>query len=375
MKATGTVSKSFDVTTVEISVKDQNDNKPIFSKQTYQFTVPHVNVSQIIGSVSAKDRDRDGQQQILYHFDPKVPKFSIDSVTGEVQIQNASLLQGQYRLHVVASDIGLHPTLESQADILVTVGRASKDDILRFMNSSVVFSIRENPPQDMLLGKIKATSPTSSSANNKITYKIEPEGNPDNAFRIDRLTGNLRVNNNSSVDYELRTKFSLGILASITDVNKVTTTRFLNVLVNLEDVNDNTPSFVESNITLNREETTDSKLPAYVFRIDVQDEDKVDQANLELSIVSGNEAGFFYISPFRSGHSRLYLVKDFDYETQSLHHLVIRVNDHREPIRHADLHIFFNVEDTNDNKPIFDPISPVFVREDTKRDTMIAQVS
>lgn len=332
-----------------------------------------IYVIQVIGSVTAKDRDRDGKQQILYQFDWRddVP-FGIDSDTGDVHITSADLIHGQYRLHVIASDIGLHPTLQNQAEIVVTVGPAN-DQVLRFVNSSVVFSIKENPPQNMRLGKILAVSGNVGAV---IKYQIKATSNPNSAFRIDATTGDLYVNNNKSVDYEQRTKFFLGILASIDGNGGQKVTRFLNVLVNLIDINDNTPVILEKNITIENHETDIHPFlnPIYVYSIHARDDDKVDQANLNLEIVSGNEDGLFYISPWRGGRGRLYLIKNMDYEKKSRHHLVIRVSDRRPPIRQADSHIYFNVEDVNDNKPIFEKIKPVFVSESAQRDTMIAQL-
>ena len=373
VKATGSGLKSFDVATVEIQVQDENDNKPVFSSTIYEFSVPKVQVNHVIGSVIAKDRDRDGEQQILYQFDPFDAQFGIDSATGEIRITSADLIHGQYRLHVIASDIGLHPTLKSQADIVVKVGSAD-DKILRFVNSSVVFSIDENPPQNMWLGKILAVSGKPSTASEKVSYQINPVSNPDHAFRINRSTGDLYVNNSQSVDYERRTKFFLGILSSTSDPKA---TRFLSVLVNLIDINDNTPFFLVKNITIDDLRETDIHPfvdPLLVYSIHVRDDDKVDQANLNLEIVSGNEDGLFYIRPWRGGRGRLYLIKNLDYEKKSRHHLVVRVTDRRPPFRYADSHIYFIVEDVNDNKPIFDKIEPVFVSEASQRDTMIAQL-
>ena len=113
--------------------------------------------------------------------------FGIDSDTGDVHITSADLIHGQYRLHVIASDIGLHPTLQNQAEIVVTVGPAN-DQVLRFVNSSVVFSIKENPPQNMRLGKILAVSGNVGAV---IKYQIKATSNPNSAFRIDATTGDL----------------------------------------------------------------------------------------------------------------------------------------------------------------------------------------
>ena len=47
VRATGSGARSFDVTTVEITVQDENDNKPVFSKTLYEFSVSKVVVNQV----------------------------------------------------------------------------------------------------------------------------------------------------------------------------------------------------------------------------------------------------------------------------------------------------------------------------------------
>ena len=365
VKAQGKRADSFDQTTVQIKVQDENDNKPVFTQSIYEFSIPEVKVGAVIGTVKATDRDQDGRQQVQYRFQPFDRNFHINPKTGEVQLMEGQIIHGQYRLHVVAADIGLWFTLSNWAEILVTVG-PSDDKVLKFLNSTVVFPLDENPQNGLRLGRVVAVS---ENTDNVIRYKIRSQSNPDFAFRIDEKQGDIYVNNRTAVDYEKRANFFLAVLATIKD-SKVE--RFLNVLVNLTDINDNDPLILEKNKTFNIPETDFHPFvhPQLIHTFHVRDADKIDQNRLKLQIISGNEDGLFYISP----RHQMYLVKEMDYEKKSKHNLVVRVTDGGNPYRYADSYINFNVEDLNDNKPILDKMQPVFISEAAKVDTLVTQV-
>ncbi|XP_066927474.1 protein dachsous-like [Clytia hemisphaerica] len=365
VKAEGKKVDSFDQTTVQIQVQDENDNKPVFTQSVYNFSLPEIKVGAVIGTVRATDRDQDGQQQVRYRFDPPDWNFQINPETGEVHLMDGEITRGQYRLHVVAMDVGLWFKLSNWAEILVTVG-PSDDKVLKFLSSSVVFPLDENPQNGIRLGKVVAVS---ENTENVIRYKIKPRSNPDSAFRIDEEKGDIYVNNSAAVDYEKRANFFLAVLATIEDSN---VERFLHVLVNLTDVNDNDPQILEKNKTFNIPETDFHPFvhPKLIYTFHVRDDDKIDQNRIKLQIISGNEDGLFYIGP----RYQMYLVKEMDYEKKSKHNLVVRVTDGGNPYRYADSYINFNVEDLNDNKPILDKMQPVFISEAAKVDTLVTQV-
>jgi len=367
VKATGYMSESFDLTSVEITVLDENDNYPVFTKQNYEFIVAKVQQNTVIGSVKATDRDEDNKQMVKYMLEPKSNDFSIDIHTGDIIIKDSNLIFGQYQLHVIASNTELFPIMKSRAEILVTVGPPN-DKTLRFLNSSVVFSIEENPQNHMKLGRVVAVSELNSIA--PITYEILPHGNPDSAFRIDKNNGMIFVNNRKAVDYEKHHNFFLRVLASTTDNNNKVM-KLLNVLVNLTDVNDNTPQILGQNRTFYISETNMHPFhPFYIYKFQVFDSDEIDRNRLKLRIISGNEDGIFLVDSMHM----LFQVKNIDYEKKSRHHLVVRVTDGGNPVRHADLHLYFVIEDMNDNKPVFQKIDPVYVSEASPTDALLTQV-
>ena len=365
VKATGYISESFDITVVEITVLDENDNYPIFTEQNYEFIVQKVQLNTVIGSVKATDRDEDNKQKVQYIFQPNTAEFTINITTGDIRISKPNLILGQYQLHVIAFNTDLKSVMRSRAEVLVTAGPPN-DKALRFLNSSVVFSIDENPPNDLNLGRVVAVSELKSNA--PITYEILPEGNPDSAFRIDNRNGMISVNNRKTVDYEIHHNFFLRVLASTTDDSNKRVLKLLNVLVNLTDVNDNTPQIIGLNRPIYIAETNIHPFrPLYLHKFIVHDEDRIDHDRLKLRIISGNEDGIFLVNSMYM----LFQVKNTDYEKKTRYPLVVRVTD---GLRHADLHLLFLIEDMNDNKPVFQRIDPVNVREASQVGRLLTQV-
>lgn len=70
--------------TVIISVQDENDNTPVFSRDRYFFSVPEsLNPHGTIGKLSATDRDSGKNRQLSYILLSDTKHFRINSKTGE----------------------------------------------------------------------------------------------------------------------------------------------------------------------------------------------------------------------------------------------------------------------------------------------------
>ena len=79
----GTPSASA-TTHVIVNVLDANDNDPLFSRDSYQFSVEeNQRRGAIIGVVSAHDADLDANAAIRYSLIPSNTSFQVNSITGE----------------------------------------------------------------------------------------------------------------------------------------------------------------------------------------------------------------------------------------------------------------------------------------------------
>lgn len=71
--------------TVIISVQDENDNNPVFSRDRYFFSVPEsLNPHGLMGHLNATDRDSGKNGQLSYILLSDTKHFRVDSKTGEI---------------------------------------------------------------------------------------------------------------------------------------------------------------------------------------------------------------------------------------------------------------------------------------------------
>ena len=76
--------------TVNISIMDVNDNKPVFTAASYSFSVvENIAADSVIGVVTARDGDTGRNGEILYSIKSDSGKFRIDNPSGRTR--NTSL--------------------------------------------------------------------------------------------------------------------------------------------------------------------------------------------------------------------------------------------------------------------------------------------
>uniref|UniRef100_A0A8B9UJQ6 Cadherin domain-containing protein n=1 Tax=Anas zonorhyncha TaxID=75864 RepID=A0A8B9UJQ6_9AVES len=122
--------------------------------------------------------------------------------------------------------------------------------------------------------------------------------------------------------------------------------------VEITDINDNTPSFRESEMELRMSETTasGSRFPL----VEARDPD-VGVNSLQSYELSGDEHFSLSVQAGADGEKRpeLVLAKALDREEAAFHELVLRAIDGGEPARTGTARIRVSVLDANDNAPVF----------------------
>lgn len=108
------------VTKITVTVLDENDNAPIFSKTTYRWAIP-TNTTRFspAGKVHAEDADGD---HVSYRLTNNNPTFVIVPQTGEILLVNKPEEQS-YQLEVQAHDVRTPSLFASQhASVFIEVG-------------------------------------------------------------------------------------------------------------------------------------------------------------------------------------------------------------------------------------------------------------
>ena len=73
------------VARIKFTVKDSNDNPPVFAQNAFNFVVTeNVESNYLIGRVSAEDKDSGANAKITYQFKSSSRAFTIDGPSGMI---------------------------------------------------------------------------------------------------------------------------------------------------------------------------------------------------------------------------------------------------------------------------------------------------
>ncbi|XP_049324686.1 protocadherin gamma-C5-like isoform X11 [Astyanax mexicanus] len=145
------------------------------------------------------------------------------------------------------------------------------------------------------------------------------------------------------------------------------------VEIDVQDVNDNSPFFLNNQIVVNVEE---AKILGTRFRLESAKDPDVGLNSLHSYMLSKNE--YFTMNVKNMNGSKipeLVLEKALDREKQSTHSLILTAVDGGTPARSGSTTIIIRVQDSNDNSPVFEKNSyKVRIPENTPKTTVILTV-
>lgn len=186
-------------------------------------------------------------------------------------------------------------------------------------------------------------------------------GDPDGYFSIEAASGNIRIAH--PLDHEAKSQVLLNIQATSGEPPVYGHTQ---VNIEVEDVNDNAPEFETSMVRISVPENAELGTPLFAAHAHDKDSGSSGQVTYSLSSASSSssssnatqrgvnrnpQASLFAIDA-RSGH--LVLSRHLDYETSQRHSLTVTATDGGIPPLSADLTIIVDVQDVNDNPPVFE---------------------
>ena len=225
---------------VTVKVEDVNDNSPTFSQDYYQAGIKEGQFPPVsVIKVAALDADTGDNGEVRYRLTSQQDKFDIDQITGEITTL-AKLdreKQEQYLIRVEAVDGGDRPRTGATT-IQVTVEDIN-DNPPKFTRILSI-NITENSPIGTSVVTVE-TVDKDIGENARVTYEFNE--NPGSKFSIDPVTGEIVVT--GFLDREERDEYLLKVVATDGAWRAETT-----VGINIQDENDNTPTFEEEEYTL-----------------------------------------------------------------------------------------------------------------------------
>ncbi|KRX68303.1 Cadherin-related tumor suppressor [Trichinella sp. T9] len=414
---------------VTIRLKDVNDNSPIFIQNPIYIDVVENtamdNQFTIIGRIKAIDKDHSHNSQIFYSIvQGNTSIFQIDSASGELFM--TGILDREecesYTLEIQAIDSGF-PPLSSKATVFINVIDLNDNPPI-FDQSHYRAFLSENQPPSTKVVQIHAID-KDSGVNGVVKYKMLDNSVP---FVINEETGWLSTT--ESLDRETQKQWNIWVLAedcgdfvyavdaSDLDEGKNSLLKFyLNgkdadkfiinvstgVIVSKADlklwnsyrltVEVSDHGFPEKQSFLSLQFITRPPSEFPVFQSDFQQVYSIAENKrntfvtlavarsskqapfnrIRYSIASGNIGQAFTID---SESGELFTSENIDYETHCHYELWIAAVDNDSPPMISFLKLYINVEDVNDNSPVFNQsIYEVSIPEEEPEFFYITQVT
>uniref|UniRef100_A0A8C3R498 FAT atypical cadherin 1 n=1 Tax=Cyanoderma ruficeps TaxID=181631 RepID=A0A8C3R498_9PASS len=344
----------FSTVILKVAVEDVNDNPPKFIPSNY-----HVKIREdlpegtIITWLEAYDPDLGQSSQVRYSLlDSGDGTFDIDKISGAIRIvQRLDYEKKQlYNLTVRAKDKGKPISLSSTCYVEVEI-----------------VDVNENlhPPRFSIFvdkGFIKEDAPVGSSVmtvsaydedagrDGEIRYSIR-DGSGVGVFRIDEEKGIIETADH--LDRETTSHYWLTVYA--TDQGVVPLSSFIEIYIEVGDVNDNAPQTTEP--VYYPEVMENSPKDVSVIQIEAFDPDSSSSEKLTYKITSGNPQGFFSINPKTGNIGNSFLIdpilgmikiaKELDRSNQEEYNLMVKATDKGHPPMSevTSVHIFVTVSD------------------------------
>ena len=340
---------------VTIKVVNLNDNEPYFVG-----IQGGVIEGQILADAVAKShvmwlkaRDRDVSDVITYKIlDRKAASyFTVDSKGGLKTKKALTGLRSPFAFRIEAMDSGI-PSKSAFTSVRLVFLK------YHMQQKELQESAPEDVKQDVVIIKVK----DAAKIKNPDFSIISPLGAP---FRINGQNGEIRTSR--PLDFETTQNYSLIVrVQNSKDVKDYTN---IDVMVNIEDVNDNSPDFgMEKSDWLYVAKVNRNPLQGtVVYTLTASDRDS--RGHLRFSLVSSNDGNAVFVVEAESGKvktlSRQVLMADS-------YNLTVRVSDSDTPSRDAQAVLHVQV---GEYPPSFSQDQYVFtIKENTQRGFTIGHI-
>ena len=350
---------------VQISLRDVNDNAPVFTPKVYNEVIAEeANLGTPVVVLTASDADEGENARISYVISSGNVRgaFNIISQMGQGVITVARELnykeQRRYVLLVTASDTG---NLIDTATVYVNVSDTNTHHPM-FAGTPYQASVDENTVVGTVILTVVARD-NDDGENARITYKMDAS----RVFQISPSSGEISVK--SALDRESRAWYTFSITA--TDHGRPAKSDTTDVEVTVVDVNDNAPRFRQESYSGSISE--DVLSGTSVLTVTATDIDADLNGRVRYTFEGGNSGdGDFTLDPtlgvLRTG-------KPLDRERVARYELVAFAVDRGTPELSTSVGVTIVVDDVNDNRPEF-PTSRIslFVRENSAIGSAVGSV-
>ncbi|XP_061581353.1 protocadherin gamma-A11-like isoform X48 [Cololabis saira] len=341
-----------EIISVTVEVTDINDNAPVFEKEERRF---EISESAILGSKFMLEKAIDPdiglnglQNYKLTPSDNFILKLHSQSDGGkkvEMILQKPLDREKQERISLLLTAIdGGEPQRSGTMQIFITVLDIN-DNAPVFTQPVYKAAVPENSIKGTLITKVSA-SDADKGSNGEVNYVI---GNSMRGIsKLFQITEEGHVILNGLIDYEKYKKYVIDVEAvdrgGLSDSSKV--------IVDVGDINDNSPVINIISSSSSIEEDSSSKTVVAVMR--VSDPDSDENGKVTCRIDNNRQ---FTITPTSINLYSLVTDSELDRETASEYDVTVTCSDEGVPSLSSSVTINIQISDVNDNTPAFEKSS------------------
>ena len=323
-------------------IEDIDDNKAEFESKTYSAYLPvSASTGTFVTVTSAEDKDEGLNGKVIYKIEGISREFRVDRYTGYIStITNMPSSVTRYTIKIQAINAKSNILQDTAAvDITTTTSHFPSFNI-----PVNVYNISEDARPGYFILNVKATDNPSL----QIT-----SGDPNKQFSLDIVSKNLTLKKN--LDYESKRHYSLWLSASLNTIYST----YINIQIFVVDSNDNIPIFEQLyyEIFVMENENTSVSMSCII----AEDRDTGAYGFVEYKILEAAALNWFQINAYTGCIST---TRAIDREQNLSFNFTVQARDHGLPSNTNNASVHVNILDRNDNSPILDKLSPVFVSED-----------
>lgn len=236
-----------------------------------------------------------------------------------------------------------------------------------FVPSKAAMSVPENMAVGSTVIAISVAD-QDSSANGQFDVKFK-DNVAEQTFSIFYISDGIAVKNKKLLDREQKSFYSFVLVA--VDRGSPSLTGEASVNITVLDVNDNTPKFTQSSLSLVTQENT--PVGTTLSSLSATDPDLGVNGAVQFSVIGGTTNGLVELT----ADGIIRVAKPIDYESlsQYMYYLIIEARDNGNPARSSNISVSITVTNENEHNPQFNHSDMVWtIPEDAPTGYKVGQV-
>nr|XP_005280924.1 protocadherin beta-16-like isoform X2 [Chrysemys picta bellii] len=333
---------------IRVNVLDNNDNFPQFSQSVYKVQLMENSPRDtLVIKVEASDLDQGSNAEITYSFgqvsDKVLELFQLNDFTGEITVLGIIDFEDAavYEIEVLATDGG---GISAHCKVLVQIE-----------------DMNDNPPE-VTVTSLTGTIPEDSSPETVVAlFSVRDRDSGDNGRTLCSIQDNVpfalkstlkdyyQLVTQKPLDREKVPEYNITITATDRGTPRLTSVRIIRV--QLSDINDNPPLFIESSYVMYLKENNHPGL--LIGTVHAADVDTEQNAKVTYLALPGNIGDLPFSSSIsiNSENGNVYALQSLDFEQTRDFQVTVRAADGGSPPLSSEVIVRVVIIDENDNAP------------------------